>query len=123
MVFCHTSTRISHRYTHVPFFPDLPPIPLPPHPSACHRALFEFSDSYNKFPLAIYFTYGNTNFYFPLSIHLPLSLFPSSHVHRSVLYAWFSTAALKINSSVPSFRFHIYVTLVAFKICSGVYFQ
>jgi len=100
-------------------------LPSHPHPTLqpVTEPLFEFSDSYNKFPLAIYFTYGNTNFYFPLSIHLPFSLLPSLHVHRSVLYAWFSTAALKINSSVPSFRFHIYVTLVAFKICSGVYFQ
>ena len=37
MVFCHTSTRISHRYTHVPSLPDVPPISSPPHPSACHR--------------------------------------------------------------------------------------
>ena len=32
--FCHTSTRISHRYTHVP--PSW--IPLPSHPFRCHRA-------------------------------------------------------------------------------------
>ena len=29
MVFCHTSTRISHRYTHVPSLPNLPPVSLP----------------------------------------------------------------------------------------------
>ena len=34
MVFCHTSTKISHKYTHVPSLPS----PSPPHPSACHRA-------------------------------------------------------------------------------------
>ena len=34
VVFCHTSTRISHRYTHVPSLPSA----SPSHPSACHRA-------------------------------------------------------------------------------------
>ena len=29
VAFCHTSIRISHRYTHVPSLPDLPPISLP----------------------------------------------------------------------------------------------
>ena len=29
MAFCHTSTRISHRYTHVPSLLNLPPISLP----------------------------------------------------------------------------------------------
>ena len=29
VVFCRTSTRISYRYTHVPSFPNLPPITLP----------------------------------------------------------------------------------------------
>ena len=29
VVFCHISTRISHRYTHVSCLPDLPPISLP----------------------------------------------------------------------------------------------
>ena len=34
VVFCHTSSRISHRYTHVPSLPSH----SPPHPSPCHRA-------------------------------------------------------------------------------------
>ena len=38
VVFCHISTRISHRYTHVPSFPNPPSSPCPPHPSACPRA-------------------------------------------------------------------------------------
>ena len=43
VVFCNTSTRTSHRYTHVPSLPNLPPkLPshLPPHPTllGCHRA-------------------------------------------------------------------------------------
>ena len=29
VVFCHTSTRVSHRYTYASSFPDLPPISLP----------------------------------------------------------------------------------------------
>ena len=32
MVFCHTSRRISHRYTHVPSLPDPPPFSLPSPP-------------------------------------------------------------------------------------------
>ena len=55
--FCHTSTLLSHGYTYVPSLLNLPPtfqpIPLLTEP------WFEFPDSYSKFPLAIYFTYGN----------------------------------------------------------------
>ena len=32
-IFCHTSTRIIHRYTHVPSLLNLPPTSLPSHPS------------------------------------------------------------------------------------------
>ena len=32
VVFRHTSARISHRYIHIPSFPDLPPISLPTPP-------------------------------------------------------------------------------------------
>ena len=70
--------------------------------------LFEFRLPYSKFPLAICYTHGIVSFYVPLSIHLPVSLLPShlpSHcVHRSVPDVCFSTAALKINSSVPSLQ-------------------
>ena len=34
---------------------------------------FEFPEIYSKFPLAIYFTYGNVSFHVTLSIHLTLS--------------------------------------------------
>ena len=55
--FCHTSTLLSHGYTYVPSLLNLPPtfqpIPLLTEP------WFGFPDSYSKFPLAIYFTYGN----------------------------------------------------------------
>ena len=82
VVFCHTSTRISHRYTHVLFFPNLPPTPIWSHPTLqpVTEPLFEFSESHSRFPLAIYFTYGTVNFHVTLSIHLT-SLFPSPHVH------------------------------------------
>ena len=81
-----------------------PPSHLPPHPTLqlVTEPLFEFPESYSKFPLAIYFTYDIVNFYITLSIHLPFSLLSFSYVHRPVLYVCFSTAVLKINSSVPS---------------------
>ena len=43
VLFCHTSTWISHRYTHVPSFLNLPPTP-PTHPTplGCHREAFFF---------------------------------------------------------------------------------
>ena len=34
---------------------------------------FKFPEPYRKFPLAIYFTYGNVSFHVTLSIHLNLS--------------------------------------------------
>ena len=51
------------------------PSHLPPHPTPLgwYRALFEFPEPYSKFPLAIYFTYGNVSFHVTLSIHLTLS--------------------------------------------------
>jgi len=73
--------------------------------------LFEFPESYSKFPLAIWFTHAIVNFYVTLSIHLPLSLLFSHLVRRSVLYLCFSIAALKINASVPSLISHVYVSV------------
>ena len=108
LVFCHTSTRVSHRYTHVPSLWDLPPHPILQHVA---EPLFEFPESYSKFPLAICFTYDIVNFYVAFSVHLPFSLLYSHLVHRSVLYVWFSSASLRINSSVPSLRFQIYVSV------------
>ena len=95
--------------------PQVHPCPFPPKPP-CHlpslhtlldfvmEPLFEVPESYNKLPLTICFTYGIVNFHVILSIHLTLSLLPSSRVHKSVLYVCFSIAALQINSSVPSFQ-------------------
>ena len=105
VVFCHTSTRISHRYTHVPFLPDLPPVsrPTPPFSLSQRPCLSSLSHTANSHWL-ICFTHGIVNFYVTLSIHLPFSLLSSHLVHRSVLYVCFSIAALKINSSVPSLQ-------------------
>ena len=47
--------------------------------------LFEFPQSYSKFPLAIYFAYGNVSFHVTLSIHFTLSS-PLPIVHMSILY-------------------------------------
>ena len=71
------------------------PCPLPPGPTSHHpphptlqpvtAPLCEFPESYSKFPLTIYFTYGIVNFQVTLSIHPRFSLLSSPHVHRSVL--------------------------------------
>ena len=86
--------------------PSQTSLPSPSHPTLqpVTEPLFKFPGSYSKFPLAIYFAYGIVNFYVTLSIHLPLSLLSSHHVHRSVLYVCFSIAALKVNSSMPSLQ-------------------
>ena len=86
---------------------------LLPHPTLqpVTERLFEYPESHSKFPLAICYTHGIVNFYVTLSIHLPFSLLFSHLVHMSVLYVCFSIAALKINSSVASLRFHIYVSV------------
>ena len=56
-------------YTYVPSLLNLPPISLPSR--LITEPLFEFPETYSKFPLAIYFTYGNVSFH-TLNIHLTL---------------------------------------------------
>ena len=48
---------------------------LPPHPTplGCYRARVWVPEPYSKFPLAIYFTYGNVSFHVTLSRRLTLS--------------------------------------------------
>ena len=53
--------------------------------------LFEFPEPHSKFPLAIYFTYGKFPCY---SFHTSHPLLPSPHVCKSILYIYFSIAAL-----------------------------
>ena len=77
------------------------PFSTPSHPLGCHGAPDLSSLHHNKFPLAIYFTYGNVCFHVTLSIRLTLS-FPHC-VHNTVLYVCISIAALQIGSSVPYF--------------------
>ena len=101
VVFSQTAAGISPRYTHVPSLLNLPPIPLPLPPLwIVTEPPFEFPESFSKFPLAVYFTYGIVSFHVTLSMHLTLSLLPSCYVHRSVLCVYFSIAALKIISTI-----------------------
>ena len=59
-VFCQTSTWIIYRYTYIPSLLNLPSISLPiPTLQVDTEPLFEFPEPNSKFPLAIYFTYGN----------------------------------------------------------------
>ena len=48
---------------------SLPILPLQVDIEPC----FEFPEAYSKFPLALYFTYGNVSFHVTLSMHLILS--------------------------------------------------
>ena len=91
VVFCQTSTWINHRYTHIPSLLKLPPISflIPPH-KVDTEPIFEFPEPYSKFPLAIYFTYGNVSH----SFHTLPPLLPSPHVHKSILYVCLSIATL-----------------------------
>ena len=80
LVFCQTSTWISHRYTYIPSLFNFRPISLPIPPLYVDiESLFEFPKTYSKFLLALYFTYGNVSFHVTLSIYLTLSSpFPMS---------------------------------------------
>ena len=74
--FCHTSTWISHSYTYVPSLLNLPPTPS--HPSRLSESTgFELPASHSKFPLAIYFPYGNVYVLMLLSRFIPPSSFPT----------------------------------------------
>ena len=73
-VFCQTSAWVSHRHTYVPSLLKLLPVSLPTPPLYVGtEPLSELPETYVKFPLAIYFTYGNISFHVILSIHLTLS--------------------------------------------------
>ena len=64
VVFCQTSTWISHRYTYIPSLLKLALISLPIPPLYVDtEPLFEFPEPYSKFLLAIYFTYDNVSFH------------------------------------------------------------
>ena len=88
--FCHMSTWISHRYTYVSSLLNLPPTS---HHIPSFQVVTEYQvkllASYSKFPMAVYFTYGNVNFQFYslLSQSMPPSF--SHCVHNSVLCIFF----------------------------------
>ena len=74
VVFCQTSTWISHRYTYI--FTSLwnsLPSPSPFYPSGLIQSPCLFPEPYSKFPLAIYFVYGNVSFHVTLPKWLTLS--------------------------------------------------
>ena len=59
-----------------------------------------WSGSYSKLPLAIYFTYGNVCFHVTLSLHPTLSFLLTPHcVHKSVLYVCERTHAPQLGST------------------------
>ena len=71
-------------YTYIFSLLNLPPISFPIPPLQVDtEPLFEFPEPHSKFPLAIYFTYGNVCFHVTLSYNLPSP--PPPHVRMSVL--------------------------------------
>ena len=57
-----SSTWISHKYTYISSPLNLPSISFPIPPLLVGtESLFVFPQPYNKFPLVIYFTYGNVS--------------------------------------------------------------
>ena len=96
--FCHTSTRINQRYTCVPSLLSAPlhlsppPYlsPQPPVPLAITEHWIELPVSYIKFPLAIYFTYGNIH----ASMLVPQSSYPEETITEKDTWTPTFTAAL-----------------------------
>ena len=95
VVFCCTSTWISHRCTYDPSFLNLPPTshPFPPHPTplGCHRApvwasciIQQISTGY------LLYMWEYICFHATLSTHLTLSFLPLALVHKSVLHVQFT---------------------------------
>ena len=69
------------------FLTPLPP-PSPPHPSRLSQSTrFELPASYSKFPLAIYFTYGNGYVAMLLSQFIPPTPFPTVSISLFLMFA------------------------------------
>ena len=97
--FCQTSTWISHRYTYVPSFLNIPPTPL-----GCYRSQVWVPWVIQQIPIGCLISYGNISFHVTFSLHPTLSFLPNPRVHMSALYVSVSIAALQILLSVPSFQ-------------------
>jgi len=105
VVFCETSTWISHRYIYAPSLLNFPPISLPippPHLSRLTQSTSLSSLRHTEIFIGYLFYIWQCKFQC-YSLHTSHPLLPSPHVHKSVLYVCFFTAALQINSSVSSF--------------------
>ena len=75
--FCHIPTWITHRCTYVLSLLKFPPTFLPiPLSKLSQSTNFGFPESYSKFPMAIYFTYGKVYVLMLLSQIIPPSLSP-----------------------------------------------
>ena len=99
VVFCQTSTWISHRCTYTHSLLNFPPNPTP---LGWYRAPVWVSWAIQQIPIGYLFSIWWCKF--PCySFHASHPLLPSPHVHKSILCVCFSIAALKINSSVPFF--------------------
>ena len=90
VVFYWTSTWISHRYLYIPSLLNLPPHPTP---LGWYRAPVKVSWTIEQIPVGCLFYIWQCKFPCSLSIHLTLSP-PSPQVHKSVLFVYFSIAAL-----------------------------
>ena len=75
-VFYQTSTRISHRYIHVPSLPNLPAISLPNTSLDCDRDPIWVPWVVQQIPIGYLFTYGNVSF--PVTLSTLSSALPMS---------------------------------------------
>ena len=99
-----------------PSFWTFLPSPSLSHPSRLiTEPLFEFPEPYSKFPLAIYFTYGNVSFHITLFIHLILS----SPLPVSI--SLFSRCVPPLLPCYFCFYFHYYRRWLRKKYCWNLY--
>ena len=74
VVFCHTSTRISHRHTCVPSLPDLPPISFPTPPFSLSQSPCLSSLSHKQIPTGyLFYTWYYKFLYYSLHTSPPCS--------------------------------------------------
>ena len=95
-----------------PYAPSLLNLPSISHPfpsRSSHSTKFELPALYSKFPLNIYFTYGNVYVSMLLSQLIP----PCPPTVSTSLFSMSASPLLllQIGSSVPFLRFHIYALI------------